>query len=120
MMNRRDNRYGYTLSGFGIASSSIRSIRKTDVRTGDCVLVRTRNSVYMLQSSGDGVFTARGGWFSRKGKDGLRTAVNGCTLGGSIIKVDVIAACGLCIEFSNRLITTPVEGFAVLRMGWQN
>jgi len=119
-MREKDNAFGYTLAGFGDASGNLRAIRKTDVRPGDCVLVRTRNSLYILQATADGRFSAWGGWFKRKERNGSQISVNGCSLGGSIININVIAALGMCIEFSNRLITTPVECFVVLREGWQN
>ena len=120
MRNDSGDRFGYSLADFGAKSTALPALRKTDVRAGDCVVVRTRNSLYALHSTGDGRFTVTGGWFERKGKNGCRTSVNGCTLGGSIIKIDVVAARGLCIEFSNRLITSPVECFVVLPSGWQN
>ena len=112
--------FGYSLAGFGAGSLSRAALRKTDVRAGDCVVVRTRNSVYALHATGDGRFIVSGGWFARKGKDGVRTSVNGCTLGGSIIKVDVVAARGFCIEFSNRLITSPVQSFVIFPFGSTN
>ncbi len=120
MEQRIGNRFGYTLEGFGAQSASLASLRKSEVRTGDWIVVRTRNSVYLLVASGEGRFIASGGWFTRKGKDGLRTGVTGCSLGGSIIKIDIIAACGLCMEFSNRLVTSPVRWFTVFPAGWVN
>jgi hypothetical protein len=36
-------------------------------------------------------------------------AISGCTWGGKIIKKNIIAACGLCLEFSNRIVTTPIK-----------
>lgn len=120
MADERRARIGYALTDFGNASTRIQAVRRKELHRGDCILVRTRNSVYVLRSMGDGCFTARGGWFSRKGKDGVRTSVSGCSLGGSIIKIDIIAACGLCIEFSNRLVTSPVQWFTVFPGGWEN
>jgi hypothetical protein len=39
----------------------------------------------------------------------MQTTIAGCTWGGSAIKVDVIAAIGLSIEFGNRVITSAVQ-----------
>jgi hypothetical protein len=111
---------GLTLAHFGEQSDHLRALRKTDIRAGDFVLVRTQNSRYVLRALGEGRFEASGGWFDRKGFSGLRTGVTGCSNGGSIIKIDIVVACGLCIEFANRLITTPVKSFAVLQRGWEN
>jgi len=120
MGNPMSRSIGYTLSGFGEKSASVATLRKTDVRPGDCVIIRTRNSVYALRATDDGRFIVSGGWFDRKGKGGSRTGVTGCSLGGSIIKIDIIAAQGLCVEFANRLITSPVKSFVVFPRGWEN
>jgi len=113
-------RVGYSLATFGATCSSLVALRKADVRAGDCVVVRTRNSLYMMNATGDGRFIVSGGWFDRRGKNGSRTGVTGCSLGGSVIKIDIIAACGLCIEFSNRLITSPVRSFVIFSRGSAN
>ncbi len=120
MENRAGDRFGYSLAGFGATSASMTAVRKTDVRAGDCIIVRTRNSLYALNATDDGRFIVSGGWFARKGKNGIRTSVNGCTLGGSVIKVDVVAVCGFCIEFANRLITSPVQSFVLFPFGSAN
>ena len=120
MEQERKGYLGLTLAYFGAQTDRLRALRKTDVRAGDYVLVRTQNSRYVLRALGDGRFEASGGWFDRKGFSGLRTGVTGCSNGGSIIKIDIIVACGLCIEFANRLITTPVKSFAVLQKGTDN
>jgi len=46
--------------------------------------------------------------------------ISGCTWGGSAIKIDLIAACGLRIEFGNRLITSPIQKIFVLPQCMQN
>jgi hypothetical protein len=120
MGNKMREGFGYTLSGFSMKSMSLAALRKADVRPGDYVIIRTRNSVYVLRATDDGRFIVSGGWFDRKGKSGSRTGVTGCSLGGSIIKIDIIAAHGLCIEFTNRLITSPVKSFVVFPRGWEN
>jgi hypothetical protein len=111
---------GYSLSGFGALSQRIGSLRKTDIRAGDLVILRTRNSVYAMHARGDDEFEVSGGWFERKGVSGTVTAVRGCSFGGCMLKIDIVAACGLCTEFANRLVTTPVRSFVVLRSGWNN
>jgi len=55
-----------------------------------------------------------GGWFDRQCGGPVDIAIKGCTWGGTTIKVDVIAACGLCIEFGNRVTTSAVQRIIVL------
>jgi len=45
----------------------------------------------------------------------VTTSIAGCTWGGSSIKVNIVAACGLCLEFGNRLITSPIQRIIVVR-----
>ena len=89
-------------------------IRKADIAAGDVLIVKTCNSVYTMRSLGAGTFVICGGWFDRKGVGPCTTTVRGCTWGGSMIKVDVVAACGLCIEFGNRLTTSLVRSIIVM------
>ena len=84
-------------------------VLKADLSVGDILLVKTRNSLYHIRAVGSGEYTVAGGWFDRNGKSPLRTTIAGCTWGGSVIKIDVAAACGLCIEFGNRVTTTAVQ-----------
>jgi hypothetical protein len=91
------------------------AVRRSELTVGDVMVLRTRNSLYVLRADAHGQYHATGGWFDRKGLSPYRIAINGCTWGGAIIKVDVLAACGLCVEFSNRVVTSPVHAIAVLR-----
>ena len=56
-----------------------------------------------------------GGWFDNEGLSPFKTTINGCTWGGRAIKVDVVAACGLHLEFGNQLITSRIQKVDVLR-----
>ncbi len=53
----------------------------------------------------------------KEGLSPLRTTINGCTWGGSAIKVDIVAACGLHLEFGNRVVTSRIKEFDVDRFG---
>lgn len=86
---------------------------KTEIQKGDRIVLKTCNSLYVLRAIGDGLYDVSGGWFDRHGCSGS-VGVRGCTWGGSAIKVDVVAACGLCLEFSNRVVTSPVEHIVLL------
>ena len=97
-------------------SQLLDSIDKSDLQCGDQVLVKTRNSVYSLHFLGDGEYYVSGGWFDRKGLSPLRTTINGCTWGGCAIKMDIVAAPGLFLEFGNLVTTTRIQEFRVIRL----
>ena len=88
-------------------AGQLKSVLKSNIRSGDCLIVCTCNSRYVLSAQEDGSYIVSGGWFARTGTC-RRVRINGCTWGGCIIKVDIAAAVGLCIEFSNSVTTSPV------------
>ncbi len=94
-----------------------RPIRKVDLGRGDCVLVTTENSVYSIQVLEDATYCIRGGWFDRQKLSPVRTSIAGCTWGGSAIKNDIVAACGLHLEFGNRVLTSRIREVLVIRGG---
>jgi hypothetical protein len=91
------------------------AVRKGDLRTGDWVVIVTKNSVYSLCVVGWGVFSVAGGWFDRHGLSPQKIGVNGCTFGGHAIKTDLVAAPGLFLEFDNRVTTTRIREARVFR-----
>jgi hypothetical protein len=103
-----------TLAGLLSDLGSCPAVRKSEVRAGDMVLVRTRNSVYALRAQGRGEYRVSGGWFDRPGNAVRSIRVNGCTWGGSVIHAGLIAACGLHMEFDNRVLTSTVVAVAHL------
>lgn len=104
----------FTLSGLLADLEHRPSVRKCEVRSGDMVLVRTRNSVYALRAEEGGEYRVSGGWFDRPGNAVRRVRINGCTWGGSVIHAGLIAACGLRMEFANRVVTSTVVAVAHL------
>lgn len=98
-------------------SRTIQGVWASDVRTGDWVVVRTKNSVYALAALGDGRFQVAGGWFALKGEEAVPVRVTGCTWGGRAILTKMVAAPGMFIEFSNGVHTTRVRDVRVLRGG---
>jgi len=98
----------------------LEQVRKKDLQFGDLVLVTTRNSVYSVSVLDDGFYLVSGGWFDQNGLSPVKTTITGCTLGGTIIKLDIVAACGLHLEFGNRVVTTPIQKVCVIRLGSQN
>jgi hypothetical protein len=97
---------------------SLEEVRKRDLRSGDRVMVTTRNSLYTLWALGDRHFLVWGGWFDRQGISPQRVSINGCTWGGSAVKLDIIAALGLRLEFGNRVLTTPIRHVRLIRANY--
>ncbi len=94
----------------------LEEVRKKDLRSGDRVMIMTRNSLYTLWALGGRHFWVWGGWFDRQGTSPQRVSINGCTWGGSVIKQDIIAAPGLRLEFGNRVLTTPIKNVRLIRV----
>jgi hypothetical protein len=109
-----------SLRSIVVSGDSLRSVKKSDLRPGDYVCIETRNSRYELRVLGNGKYAVSGGWFDRKGKSPAIMTIAGCTWGGSVIKVDIVAACGLSLEFGNRLITSTIQKVFVLPQASQN
>jgi hypothetical protein len=112
--------YGYPLSTLVGHMTHLQQVRKRDLRAGDRVFVLTRNSVYSICVAGEGVYFVSGGWFDRKGLSPVKTTIAGCTWGGSAIKQDIVAACGLRLEFGNRLVTSSIRKVFVFPRGSEN
>lgn len=100
---------GHNLESLVQHANDLKMVRKADLRPGDWIVVKTFNSVYRLRAEDDDFYQVTGGWFDHQGISPARLKVTGCTWGGSVIKMDVVAACGLCLEFSNRVVTSPIQ-----------
>jgi hypothetical protein len=97
-----------------------RPIRKVDLCCGTRLMVTTENSVYSIDVLDDGTYSVRGGWFDRQRLSPIQTSIAGCTWGGSVVKVDIVAACGLRLEFGNRVVTSRIREVHVIRGGIRN
>jgi hypothetical protein len=108
-------------AALGMLEAQIRSadqlpqVRKADLHPGDWVYVKTIRSTYRIKVKENGRYEVSGGWFERKGLPATELGIAGCTWGGSAIKIDIVAACGLCLEFANRLITSPIQKIFLFR-----
>ncbi len=91
------------------------SVGKSDLKSGDEILVTTENSVYSIRVQEDATYSVRGGWFDRQGLSPIQISISGCTWGGSVIRTNVVAACGLHLEFGNRVLTTRIREIRVIR-----
>jgi hypothetical protein len=90
-------------------------VTRADLRSGDWLVVKTRNSIYSLCLLEDGSYWVAGGWFDKNGVSPQRVRINGCTFGGRAIKSDILAAPGLFLEFDNLVTTTQIQEARVLR-----
>jgi len=108
---------GHRLDKIVESSTFLEQVRKNDLQFGDMVLITTRNSLYSVYVLDEERYMVSGGWFDRKGLSPVRASISGCTWGGNIIKVDTLAACGLRLEFGNRVLTTTIQKVAVIRGG---
>ncbi len=115
-----NTRIGISLENMISSADQLQGIRKSEIGPGDLVFVKTIRSIYRLRALGEGLFEVSGGWFDTKGISPARIRISGCTWGGSTIQIDLIAACGLRIEFGNRLVTSTIQKIFVLPYGCEN
>jgi hypothetical protein len=115
-----DGMIGTTLERITRSSHVLPQIRKEELSPGDWVILRTVKSEYRLRVLANGLVEAAGGWFDKKGYAGMTIGVAGATWGGSAIMPAVFAACGMRVEFKNRLITSPVRSITVWPARIQN
>ena len=113
-------KFGYSLEKIVDSADQLKQVLKSDLRFGDLVLITTLNSVYMVRVLQDNLYLVSGGWFDKNGLSPFKTSIAGCTWGGSIIKMDIVAACGLCVEFGNRVVTSPIQKVCVFPNGGEN
>jgi hypothetical protein len=111
---------GHKLEKIIESTSDLRQVRKAELQFGDIVLIKTRNSLYSISVLESDYYLVSGGWFDKRGLSPTKASISGCTWGGSIIKVDTLAACGLRLEFGNRVVTTPIQKVYVLRGNGKN
>ncbi|MBI3004285.1 MAG: hypothetical protein HYY49_02580 [Ignavibacteriales bacterium] len=107
-------RDGYSLATIVRNVDHLKIVRKSDLHRGDLVFVKTVNSVYRIEVLGGGFHLVSGGWFDIHAESPQKTTIVGCTWGGSAIKVDIIAACGLCVEFGNGVTTSVIQKIYVV------
>jgi len=91
------------------ASTGLEAVRRSHLARGETLLVRTKNSFYVLSRVGEDEFAVAGGWFDGRAGEPARVAIAGCTWGRHAILTDVIAAPGLFLEFGNGVRTTRIH-----------
>jgi len=103
------------LGAIVLHSGTLSTVLKADLEFGDQVLVTTAHSTYSIYALGNNRYSVSGGWFDRHGLSPMETEIAGCTWGGSVIKWDIVAACGLHLEFGNRVVTSRIRKVRVIR-----
>lgn len=88
---------------------------KNEISTGDRIIVKTMNSMYTLTAVDAKQFQVSGGYFEKRQSGPVKTTVTGCGWGGSSVKFDAIAVCGLRLEFGNRIVTSTITAFAIFK-----
>ena len=104
-----------TLGAIVDNAGQLDAVCKDDLEFGDQLIVTTRNSTYSIQVLQDGLYSVSGGWFDQQGLSPSKVAINGCTWGGRAIKEDILAACGLHIEFDNQVVTSRIKKYHIIR-----
>jgi hypothetical protein len=104
-----------TLGGIVDDIDQLEAVYKSDLEFGDRLVVTTRNSTYVIHAFEQGLYTVTGGWFDLNGLSPTNIGINGCTWGGHAIKEDILAACGLHLEFENTVVTSRILQFQIIR-----
>ncbi|MCG3121541.1 MAG: hypothetical protein ALAOOOJD_04675 [bacterium] len=112
--------YAHSLDAIIAQSEQLKQVRKNELHAGDWIVVVTLNSIYSIRVGEEGWYTVSGGWFDREGVSPMRTTIAGCTWGGSILKADIVAACGLSLEFGNRVVTSTIQKIFIVPHGGEN
>lgn len=90
-------------------SQNLSQVYKSMLKVGDQIILKTNNSVYMIKVLENEQYIVSGGWFDKNNLTPTKTTIHGCTWGGSVIKTDIVAACGLHLEFGNKIVTSKIK-----------
>ena len=104
----------YDLLNIAKQCEGLIGISKNCLHKGDIIYIKTNNSTYLINVDDNEQFIVSGGWFDKNNLSPLKIKINGCTWGGTVIKTDIIAACGLHLEFGNNLLTSKITTFFYL------
>lgn len=102
------------------SSGDVRGVMREEFGPDDRLVVYTRNSVYELRRVDDTRFEVSGGWFERMAGRPAVLTVTGCTWGGSAVRRDLLAGCGMRMEFGNRVLTSVIRRVVLYPGGMLN
>ena len=88
---------------------TLNQLHKRSLKVGDTIILKTVNSVYLIKVLEEERYSVSGGWFDKSNLSPIRTTITGCTWGSSVIKKDIVAACGLHLEFGNKVVTSRIK-----------
>ncbi len=108
-------RYQQSLENINLRTDFSEHVRKEELKFGDLVFIETKNSFYHIHVLGDSRYLVSGGWFDKNKLSPALIKINGCTWGGSIIKTDTLAACGMHLEFNNRVVSSSNQNVIVFQ-----
>ena len=91
------------------ASETLNQLHKSSLKAGDTIILKTNNSVYLIKVLEEEQYAVSGGWFDKNNLSPVTITIHGCTWGGSVIKNDIVAACGLHLEFGNKVVTSRIK-----------
>ena len=100
--------FGANLGSIIHAADHLKEVTKQSLSVGDWVIAKTINSTYKIRVVGKNMYEVSGGWFDARGLSPAVTRIHGCTWGSRVIKTDIVAACGMSIEFEKRIITSTI------------
>lgn len=79
-----------------------------------------KNQILIFYILEDEFYLVSGDWFDRKGQSPQKTTITGYSWGSNVIKVDILAACGMRLEFGNGVLTTPIQKIIVMPFNSKN
>ena len=97
------------LTDFVKDSQTLNQIHKSSLKVGDTIILKTINSIYLIKVLEEEQYVVSGGWFDKTNLSPVTLTIRGCTWGGSVIKNDIVAACGLHLEFGNKVVTSRIK-----------
>jgi hypothetical protein len=98
----------YILTNIVEASETLNQLYKSSLEIGDTIILKTINSVYLIKVLEEDRYAVSGGWFDKTNLSPATLTIRGCTWGGSVIKNDIVAACGLHLEFGNKVVKSRI------------
>ena len=100
---------GYNLAQLVRHAGDATGVRRSDMASGDMLLLYTQNSIYRVQKLNDNSYSVSGGWFDQHHQADVVTSIVGCTWGGTSVHRDFVASCGMRVEFGNRVLTSILQ-----------
>ena len=79
-------------------SEKWKKIKKSDIKKGQRLIVKTTHSTYEFDYLGNNEYMVKGGYFDINNLSPCRVIINGCTWGGSMLKIDVVAVENMYME----------------------